>query len=105
MREYTPDSWVIIKVIGVDNDFYKVLVGWSGGYLDGDRWRINSGIDKIEFDGEYYYFTGRTGSVYKCHKDSNQMRFSMVGTWNGLKEKYPDNIKLVEIDEVIDALK
>ena len=32
---YTPDNWVIIKVMG-DDPHYRVLVGWSGGYLDGD---------------------------------------------------------------------
>ena len=54
MTEHMPDSWVIIKISGIEaKDFYKVLAGWSGSYLYGDSWRMNSGIDKVEFDGEY----------------------------------------------------
>jgi len=105
MNTHNPDSWVIIKISGIEEkDFYKVLAGWSGGYLDGDSWRMNSGIDIIEDDGEYWNFVGSSGSVYRCHKEGNQMRMSMAGTWNQLSTKYPDNVELVEIDEVIAAL-
>jgi len=106
MSQYNPDSWVLIKVSGVEeNPFYKVLAGWSGGYLDGDSWRMNSGIDKIEDDGDYWNFVGASGSVYRCHKEGNAMRMSMAGTWTALKERHPDKVDLVEIDEVIQALK
>ena len=102
MSEYNPDSWVIIKVIGIeDKDFYKVLAGWSGGYLDGDSWRMNSGIDKIEDDGDYWNFIGQSGSVYRCHKKGETMRMSMAGTWTQLKEKFPDNVELVGVDEIV----
>lgn len=102
MSEYTPDSWVIIKIKDIeDKEFYKVLAGWSGGYLDGDSWRMNSGIDKVEFDGEYYSFIGQSGSVYKCHKGGESMRMSMSGTWAKLKKNFPDNVELVGVDEIV----
>jgi hypothetical protein len=47
MNEYTCDNWVVIKMKG-DDTHYRVLAGWSGGYLDGDSWRMNSGITKVE---------------------------------------------------------
>jgi len=49
MSEYNPDSWVIIKITVPDQKtIYKVLGGWSGGYLDGDSWQLNSGIAKVK---------------------------------------------------------
>ena len=54
MSDYRPDNWVVIKFTQqvksgntgygrTEKVFYKVLGGWSGGYLDGDSWRMNSG--------------------------------------------------------------
>lgn len=63
----TPDRWVILKI---SDGVYKVLAGWYGGYLHGDSWRLNSGIVKVEEDGDYYLFHGKSGSTYKCHKDA-----------------------------------
>ena len=61
----TPERWVIVKL---PNNYYKVFGTWAGGYLDGDRWRLNSGISKVEQDENFYYFIGFSGSCYKCHK-------------------------------------
>jgi len=47
---YNPDNWVVIKMNG-DDPHYRVLAGWSGGYLDGDSWRMNSGITRVEDAG------------------------------------------------------
>ena len=51
MSNYKPDNWVVIKMDG-DNPHYRVLAGWSGGYLHGDSWKINSGITRVEDDGD-----------------------------------------------------
>jgi hypothetical protein len=64
MSECTPDYWIVLKVNGI----YKVLAGWAGSYLYGQSWKLNSGIVKVEEDGEYYLFHGYSGSVYRCHK-------------------------------------
>ena len=102
MSEYNPDNWVIIKVTGVEEkDFYKVLGGWSGGYLDGDSWRMNSGIEEMENHEFYYSFIGSSGSVYNCHKQAERISMATSGTWEQLKAKYPDNLELVDVDEVI----
>lgn len=61
----TPDKYVILKL--PDNE-YKVFGTWAGGYLDTDRWKVNSGIENIESDEDNYYFKGYSGSYYKCHK-------------------------------------
>ena len=64
--DYAPDNWVLIKVNGTD-PHYRVFGSWKGGYLDGDAWRLNSGITSVEQVEDYYYFHGNTGSVYRCH--------------------------------------
>ena len=61
----SPERWVIVKL---PNNYYKVFGTWTGGYLDGDRWQLNSGISKVEQDENFYYFIGFSGSCYKCHK-------------------------------------
>ena len=69
----TPEQWVILKIPTEDNidvPYYKVFAGWRGGYLGGDRWRLNSGITRVEEDDDYYYFYGYSGSCYKCHKNA-----------------------------------
>lgn len=88
MSTYTPDNWVILKIKEgkLDRGFYKVLAGWSGGYLDGDSWRMNSGITRVEQDGNYYEFYGNSGSVYKCHRKGYGLRMNNHGIYNKLKE-------------------
>ncbi len=50
----TPDRWVVVKIDNnLDTPFYKVFATWAGGYLDGDRWKLNSGITSMEYDDDY----------------------------------------------------
>lgn len=67
---YNPDRWVILKIKGKSETLFKVLAGWSGSYIEGQSWKINSGITKVSQEGDYYLFEGHSGSVYKCHKNS-----------------------------------
>lgn len=69
-----PDKWVVVKIEQVGylsnkpEPLYKIFGSWAGGYLHGDRWKMNSGIVSVEEDDNYYYFIGYSGSCYKCHK-------------------------------------
>jgi len=70
MSDYRPDKWVVVKIIGVDTPpVHKVFACWYGGYLDGDSWKLNSGITMATLEGNVYSFKGSSGSVYECHKD------------------------------------
>jgi hypothetical protein len=90
----TPDKWVILKI---SNDYYKVFATWAGGYLDGDRWRLNSGIKKIEQDKDFYYFIGFSGSCYKCHKKGYGTATSYgVGVLNKIIQKGGGKIELMD---------
>ena len=68
-----PQQWIVLKISYEEEIIYRVFAGWRGGYLDGDRWKMNSGITRIEEDITYYYFYGYSGSCYKCRK--NQYAF------------------------------
>jgi hypothetical protein len=81
MSEYTPDNWVMIKLAGPEGPKYKVLAGWSGGYLDGDSWRLNSGVTAVHEDEAFYYFYGSSGSCYRCSKDSYTLRMNNAHIW------------------------
>ena len=86
--EYVPDTWVVLKIKEgkYDRGFYKVLAGWSGGYLDGDSWRMNSGIIRVEEYEDYYDFYGSSGSRYRCSKKSYRLTMANAGVYNQLKE-------------------
>lgn len=92
----TPENWVILKIEG-NETYYRVFGGWRGGYLYGDRWKMNSGIVNIEQDKDYYYFEGHSGSCYKCHKNSYDEFSSYVkGVLDNIIEKSPINIEILD---------
>lgn len=97
MTDYNPDNWVVIK-IGGDDPHYRVLAGWSGGYLDGDSWRMNSGIVRVEDVGDCYNFYGSTGSCYSCGKESYTLRMNNVHIWNQFKKQHGDLVELMPED-------
>lgn len=98
MSDYTPDNWVILKIQNESKTLYKVLAGWSGGYLYGDSWRMNSGITEVKQGGDHYEFYGLSGSVYRCHKDTYRLTMANGGVYNELKERFGDSIELMPED-------
>ena len=92
---YKPDNWVVIKLKG-DDPHYRVLAGWSGGYTTGDSWRMNSGITKVEEDDGAYYFSGSSGSTYRCGKGAYTLRMNNAYIWNQLKDLHGDKVELMD---------
>lgn len=78
MEIIEPNKWVILEIEFKSGVEYKVFGSWTGGYLDGDSWRLNSGIEKVEEDEEYFYFYGFSGSCYKCDKEL----YGIAGVYN-----------------------
>ena len=65
----TPHGWIVIKISKENEpDVYKVFASWRGGYLDGDSWKLNSGIKRVEETEDKYIFHGYSGSEYHCKK-------------------------------------
>jgi len=79
----TPDNWVVVKV---GEEIYKVLAGWSGGYLTSDSWKLNSGISEVKDDGNHWLFIGNSGSVYQCHKEGYTVKMNIGAKVKQLKE-------------------
>jgi len=98
MTEYTPDNWVVLKITYGEETIYKVLGGWSGGYLDGDSWRMNSGITGVEKQAYLYGFYGSSGSVYWCHQGSYYLTMANAGIYNKLKKHFGEAVELMPED-------
>lgn len=106
-QNYFPDNWVVLKIKDgkLDSGFYKILAGWSGGYLQGDSWRMNSGITRVTEEDDYLKFWGHTGSCYVCHKESYGLRMNNSGVYNALKENEGFENQITLMDEDTDWLK
>ena len=76
--EYQPNYWQVLRLTSTEGKvLYKVFTTWVGGYIDGDSWRMNSGIETVKVDGNTIKFSGYSGSVYKCLLDEESYRTSM----------------------------
>jgi len=95
---YAPDNWVVLKV--ADGD-YRVLAGWSGGYLDGDSWRINSGISRIQQTPTHWDFIGTSGSTYHCSKNSETIRMNIASVLDALLDK---GAEVVQVKDILDKV-
>ena len=96
--DYYPDSWVVLKLQNEGETLYKVLAGWSGGYLSGDSWRINSGITRIVEENKSWEFYGSGGSCYVCRKGEYRLTMATSEVYNELKEKFGDKVELMPED-------
>lgn len=95
MTNYIPDNWVIIKVKG-DDQHYRVLAGWSGGYTTGNSWRMNSGIKHVDETANSFIIYGVSGSSYDCSKESYGLRMNTAFVWTSLQKKYGDKVELMD---------
>ena len=97
--EYYPDNWVVLKITHErEKPLYKVLAGWSGGYTQGDSWRMNSGITGVDKQAYHWEFYGTSGSVYICHQSDYRLTMATSNIYNQLKDNYGDQIELMPED-------
>jgi hypothetical protein len=85
--EYTPDRWMLLRFSKDQVVFYKVFATWTGGYLDGDSWQLNSGVTSLTETKERFYFKGSSGSIYICNKKSYGSTSYGFGVLNNLITK------------------
>ena len=95
----TPDSWVIVEVNDEGKRFQKILSGWSGGYLDGDSWRMSTQIKKMEIDiySDKIIVYTESGSWYNLYKSYQGLQMSNAGIYNELKENYGDKVEIIQL--------
>ena len=99
MSAYTPDLWVIVEIDSPDHGkIRKVLGSWYGGFGGSDEWRMNSGIEKVIDQGDYYDVVGYSGSIYKCYKNRVGWSAYTNRVYNNLKKELEDiNMGTMEI--------
>lgn len=70
---YNPDGYRFIRIDTPDAPLIKLFASWSGGYLDADAWRMNSGCSKIVETEENYLVYGFSGSCYTLRKHQGNL--------------------------------
>ena len=97
-REYKPDKLKLLRLEKDGEVRCRVLGGWSGGYLDGDSWRLSSVVDSIKDCNDYYEIKNASGSVYICGKGSEGTNVISAGIYSKMLEQAKDeNIDIKEI--------
>jgi hypothetical protein len=86
MKSYYPHKWALIEILGNDHH-YRILGSWMGGYLDGDHWRINSGIKSVSEDENCYIFDGFSGSRYHCEKTGYGYSLTALNAFQRFNDK------------------
>ena len=98
----TPDNWVVLEIMASVNDTkpptYKVLAGWSGGYLDSDCWKLNSGIVKVRELADSWVFIGNSGSEYVCDKEQYKLRMNNADIYEKMITAFPHTIRMMPED-------
>ena len=98
MSDYSPDRWVVVKIVTPTERLYKVFASWSGGYGGSDSWKMNSGITRASLVDDRWEFDGYSGSVYSCHKES----YGVSGYNGNVLQNFIN--KATEIDAVIEIM-
>jgi len=92
MSAYTPDLWVIVEINSDEHGkIRKVLGSWYGGFAGSDEWRMNSGIEKVIEQDDYYDVIGYSGSVYKCYKNRVGLSSYTDRVYNNMKTELEKN--------------
>ena len=94
-----PDKWLIVKISPDTGEkpHYRVFGTWSGGYLSGDSWRMNSGIVKCEEnEDETWIFYGNSTSIYYCGKESYGSTVYGCQVLETYKESLGDQLEIME---------
>ena len=106
LSEYTPDSWVIVKIQSEKyGTIYKVQAEWSGSYLYGTSWKLSSGIATFEDKGEYYESLQDSGSTYMLYKSSERMSGITASTFASFEEQLKGNDGTIEVIDSGDYVK
>lgn len=78
---YHPEAyrWLSIKQPD-DSIVVKVFASWTGSYLHGDSWKLNSGCLRIEDNEDELIVHGYSGSIYILNKNDEGMLTSFTAS-------------------------
>ena len=97
--DYTPERWVVLHFPN-DEIKYRLLAGWLGGYLNGDSWRLNSGIIGVSEFKDYVVFWGSSGSTYKCMRQLYGTTSLTNQVWKNIKKVRDENVFILDEDTI-----
>ena len=100
MATYHPDRWVVLEFDYNGEIIKKVFAGRYGGFVDGDSWKLNSGITKVIDDVKTFTFEGYSGSSYICNKDSYGMSGYMSGIYSSWEKHIAESDGIVKMSVV-----
>lgn len=107
MADYYPDVWQVVQIQSERyGTVFKVLAGWYGGYLNGDSWKLNSGISNIDFNNGCYHFEGYSGSTYICSPHHQRFSGITASVLDNLKQNPQIDVAVIsDIQELFEFLK
>lgn len=100
--KYTPDRWILVEIEGADEKIYKVFCTWLGGYVQGESWRINSGITSVNKEGPgAYALNGRSGSTYFVYTGN----YGTSVYTQGVLDSLPKEVRVMTEREALEYLR
>lgn len=111
MSIYYPDRWIIIEIKTGTNaaeqeTLHKVFASWSGSYLSGASWKLNSGnksVTKHALVQDTYYVEGFSGSEYQLRKNSYGVHFHSQGVLDLFMKEAPE-LRVLSEEESLEYL-
>lgn len=104
MTTYDPHVWVLVEVDG-DDPHYRIFGTWRGSYLEGESFRMNSGIESVTRKGATLHFHGTSGSEYIVHKDAYGMTGYSSAWLASLNEEWGGRIRILTEDEAGEVIR
>jgi hypothetical protein len=100
---YSPSAYRVILIDTPTGQLVKLFSSWSGGYCQGDEYRLNSGTELITEDETHYFFYGYSGSIYKIRKDrTGHLTSYSSGIYNRILQQ--TCVKEITVQEAIKIL-
>lgn len=100
MSDHIPNHWSMVET---SKGHHKIFGSWSGGYLDGDSWKLNSGIERVIYDPVTYtyYVYGFSGSIYRVTPSNYGASGYNTMVLNNLIENSNGKMKLLTEQEAL----
>ena len=102
---YAPDGWAFLKIqVEGCEPTVKVFGSWAGGHLNGDWWRVNSGVIQIEENLNEYIVSGYSGSQYILSKQNNHITSYNKGVLEDMIQEllsYGHQAEIISVQEAI----
>lgn len=96
-------------MVRVSDRTIKIFASFSGGYTQGDSWKLNSGVTKIIEKNNLYNIYGYSGSVYIVHKKgewllSSYNRSVLDGMLEDAEKVVPGQVYCISMEDVLSSL-